>query len=545
MNDPTTVNSPPRTSASGPWAPLRDTQFRALWLAFFGSQLVVWMNTVGAATVIATLGGSSTLVALVQTATSLPAVLFALLAGAVTDIVDRRRLLLAAQSWMLASVATAAGLTLAHTATPAAILLLTFSLGIGMAASLPAFQSLTPELAGPGRLAAGVALNSVAINLARAVGPALAGLVIAAVTAGAAFAVEAAGVVAIIALVLSLRTPAAGADDTPEHVLAAVRTGARFVRYSPALRAVLTRALVFVTGASAFWALLPVVAFGPLDGGSTELGVLVGCAGVGAISGATLLPRVRQQLTLDLTVAIGTASLAAAVAALAFVHDPLFAGVATFAGGAAWLSVLSTLNTAAQMAAPNWVRGRALAAFQFSMQGGLAAGALVWGLLTDGVSLEAALLTAAGVLLVSLAAGGRASLAGIEDPDLTPARAWTEPAVAVEPAPDDGPVLVTLEYRVRPDDVQDFVGAMDELGRIRRRDGAVEWSLYQDVEARERWLETFLVGSWSEHLRQHERMTVADVAVERRAKGFHVGPGQPETRHMLAAEAALGSARNR
>jgi hypothetical protein len=287
------------------------------------------------------------------------------------------------------------------------------------------------------------------------------------------------------------------------------------------------------------------VAFGPLDAGSTGLGVLVGCAGVGAISGATLLPLVRRQLTLDLTVAMGTAGLAAAVAALAFVHSPVLAGVATFAGGAAWLSVLSTLNTAAQMAAPNWVRGRALAAFQFSMQGGLAAGALVWGLLTDAVSLEAALLAAAGVLLVSLAAGGRASLAGIEDPDLTPARAWTEPAVSVEPAPDEGPVLVTLEYRVRPADVRDFVGAMDELGRIRRRDGAFEWSLYQDVEARERWLETFLVGSWSEHLRQHERMTVADVAVERRAKAFHIGPGRPEARHMLAAEAALGSARNR
>src|SRR4051794_19790969 len=262
MNDQATVTSPPRPPEGGAWAPLRDMQFRSLWLAFLGSQLVVWMNTVGAATVIATLGGSSTLVALVQTATSLPAVLLALLAGAVTDIVDRRRLLLATQSWMLLSAAAAAVLTLAHVATPASILLLTFSLGVGMAASLPAFQSLTPEFAGPGHLGAGVALNSVAINLARAVGPALAGVVIAAVSAGALFAVEAAGVAAIIALVVSLRRPAAAAGDTPEHVLSAVRAGARFVRYSPAVRAVLLRALLFVTGASAFWALLPVIAFG-------------------------------------------------------------------------------------------------------------------------------------------------------------------------------------------------------------------------------------------------------------------------------------------
>ena len=544
MNDPVIVTAPRRPPEEGPWAPLRDTQFRALWLAFLGSQLVVWMNTVGAATVIGTQGGSSTLVALVQTATSLPAVLLALLAGAVTDIVDRRRLLLATQSWMLASTATAAVLTLADAATPASILLLTFSLGAGMAASVPAFQSLTPELAGPGRLAAGVALNSVAINLARAVGPALAGVVIAAVSAGALFTVEAAGVAVIIAIMLSLRKPAAaGAGQAPEQVLDAMRAGARFVRFSPTVRAVLARALLFVTGASAFWALLPVVAFGPLDLGSSGLGVLVGCAGVGAITGATVLPRLRRRLGLDRTVVMGSAGLAVALAALALVHEPVLAGVATFAGGAAWLSVLSTLNTAAQMAAPNWVRGRALAAFQVSMQGGLAAGALLWGLVTDGASLEAALLAAGAVLLVSIAARGRASLAGVEGQDMTPARAWTEPELAVEPAPGDGPVLVTLEYRVRPEDVEQFVAAMDELGRIRRRDGAGEWSLYQDLEDRECWLETFLVDSWSEHLRQHERMTVADVAVERRAKGFHTGPGEPPTRHLLAAEAALAEKR--
>jgi MFS family permease len=544
MNESATVTAPPEPPEGGAWAPLRDTQFRSLWLAFLGSQLVVWMNTVGAATVIATLGGSSTLIALVQTATSLPAVLLALLAGAVTDIVDRRRLLLATQSWMLVSTATAAVLTLADVATPAAILLLTFALGAGMAASVPAFQSLTPDLAGPGRLAAGVALNSVAINLARAVGPALAGLVIAAVSAGAVFALEAAGVAAVIALVVSLRSPAPREDAT-EHVVDAMRAGARFVRFSPTLRAVLTRALLFVTGASAFWALLPVVAFGPLDVGSSGLGVLVGCAGIGAITGATFLPRVRRRIGLDLTVAIGTLGLAAAVAALAFADAPVLAGVAAFAGGLSWLSVLSTLNTAAQMAAPDWVRGRALAAFQVSMQGGLAAGALVWGLVTDSASVKAALLAAAVVLLVSVTLRGRASLAGIEDQDLTPAKAWTEPILRIEPAPQDGPVLVTLEYRVRSADIDEFVRAMDELSRIRRRDGAGEWNLYQDLEDRECWLETFLVDSWSEHLRQHKRLTVADVAIERRAKRFHAGPGEPKTRHLLAQPGARSPAQQR
>lgn len=540
MSRPTTVTQPDQLPS--PWAPLRGRQFRSLWAAFLGSQLVVWMNTVGAATAIAELGGSSTLVALVQTATSLPAVLLALVAGAVTDIVDRRRLLVATQAWMLVSTATAAAVTLAGLATPASILLATFALGAGMAASIPAFQSLTPELAGPGQLAAGVALNSVAINLARAVGPALAGVVIAALSAGALFATEAAAVVLIIALLLALRPASRSADQAPEHVVEAVRAGARFVRFSPGVRAVLTRALLFVTGASAFWALLPVVAFGPLDLGSSGLGILVGCAGGGAIAGATLLPRVRRRMGLDLTVAAGTAALAAALAALALVRDPVPAAFAAFAGGAGWLAVLSTLNTAAQLAAPDWVRGRALAAFQFSFQGGLAGGALVWGLVADGFGIEAALFAAAVGLVLGLTAAAGASLRGLEDPDLSPASAWTEPTLDVDPA-DAGPVLVTLEYRVNAADAESFVAAMDELGRIRRRDGARQWSLYEDLEDPGRYLETFAVDSWREHLRQHDRMTVADLEVERRAKSFHSGPGEPEARHMLAASAALRARR--
>lgn len=393
--------------ADSAWAPLRRSQFRSLWSAFLGSQLVVWAHGVGAATAIAALSDSPTLIALVQTAVSLPAVALALVAGAVADIVDRRRLLLATQTWMLLATGTLAGLTFADAVTPAAVLLLTFALGAGMAASIPAFQSLTPDLAGEGQLAAGVALNSVAINIARATGPALAGLLIAGLSTGALFAIEAAVVALIIVAVASLRAPGPAGDHPRERVLSAMRAGARFVRFSPDVRAVLFRAVLFVGGASAFWALLPVVAFGPLGLGSSGLGILVGCAGAGAITAALFLRSLRRRLALDRLVLAGTAGLAAALAALAVVDEPVLAGAATFAAGMAWLSVLSSLNTAAQLAAPSWVRGRTLASFQFSFHGGLAFGAFAWGLVAGGFGVEAALLAAAAGLLLGLGAAGR------------------------------------------------------------------------------------------------------------------------------------------
>jgi MFS family permease len=520
-------------------APLRRPGFRATWAALAGSQLVIWMNTVGAVTVIAALSDSPTLIALVQTANSVPAVLLALLMGSMADIVDRRRFAIASQSWMLLSVSALAALTLADVITPGLALGLTFALGAGMATTFVIYQALTQDFVPRTELMAAVALNGVAINLARAIGPALAGVIIAAVSAGALFAVEAGLLVAIVGLVTLRVRPPGPARASGERLAPAVRAGVRFVRFSPPVRTVLLRGAAFSVSASALWALLPVAALGRLGLSESGFGLLMGCVGTGAILGASLLPRLRRRFAYDRMIALASLGLAGGLLALAYVPWAELVAFTLVLTGACWLMVLSSLNTSAQRVAPGWVRARTLAAFQLVMQGGLAIGSLAWGLVTGAADVETALTIAAAGLIAGVALARRWPLAASERSDLTPAGVWSDPNVDIEPRPDDGPVMITVEYRVDPADAERFVLAMHELRRIRRRDGAHRWELYADLERPGLYLEMFVVDSWSEHLRQHGRLTVADLEVTKLTRSFHRGEGPPEVRHMLWAPATL------
>ena len=527
-------SAPPDESAL---APLRRAGFRAAWTALAGSQLVIWMNTVGAVTVIASLSDSPTLIALVQTANSVPAVVLALLMGSMADIVDRRRFVLASQSWMLLSVAVFAALTFADVITPELALGLTFALGAGMATTFVIYQALTQDFVPRSELPAAVALNGVAINLARAVGPAVAGLIIAAFSAGALFAVEAALLVLIVGLVALRVRPPGPARASGERLAPAVRAGVRFVRFSPPVRTVLLRGAAFSVSASALWALLPVVALRRLGLSESSFGLLMACVGTGAILGATMLPRLRRRLPFDRMISLASLGLAGGLIALAFIPWAELVAVTLLFTGACWLMVLSSLNTSAQRVAPGWVRARTLAVFQLVMQGGLAIGSLAWGLVTGFADVETALTIAAGGLVAGVSLARRWPLAKSELDDLTPAGVWSDPIVDTEPRPDDGPVLITVEYLVDPADTDRFLSAMQELNRIRRRDGAYRWGLYADLERPGFHLETFLVDSWSEHLRQHGRLTVADLEVTQSIRSFHRGEGPPPVRHLLWAGA--------
>jgi MFS family permease len=527
---------PPQSSApadESALAPLRRAGFRAAWTALAGSQLVIWMNTVGAVTVIASLSDSPTLIALVQTANSVPAVLLALLMGSMADIVDRRRFVLVSQSWMFLSAAAFAALTIAEVITPELALGLTFALGAGMATTFVIYQALTQDFVPRAELPAAVALNGVAINLARAVGPAVAGLIIAAFSAGALFAVEAAILVLIVGLVALRIRPPGPARASGERLAPAVRAGVRFVRFSPPVRTVLLRGAAFSVSASALWALLPVVALGRLGLSESSFGLLMGCVGSGAILGATTLPRLRRRLPFDRMISLASLGLAAGLVALAYIPWAELVAVSLLLTGACWLVVLSSLNTSAQRVAPGWVRARTLAVFQLVMQGGLAIGSLAWGLVTGFADVETALTIAACGLVAGVALARRWPLARSELDDLTPAGVWSDPIVDIEPRPDDGPVLITVEYLVDPADTDDFISAMHELNRIRRRDGAYRWGLYADLERPGFHLETFLVDSWSEHLRQHGRLTVADLEVTKLIRSFHRGEEPPVVRHLL------------
>ena len=520
-------------------APLRRPGFRAAWTALAGSQLVIWMNTVGAVTVIAALSDSPTLIALVQTANSVPAVLLALVMGSMADIVDRRRFAIASQSWMLLSVAALAVLTLGDVITPALALGLTFALGAGMATTFVIYQALTQDFVPRAELLSAVALNGVAINLARAIGPALAGLIIAALSAGALFAVEAGLLLVIVGVVAFRVRPPGPTRASGERFAPAVRAGIRFVRFSPPVRTVLLRGAAFSVSASALWALLPVAALGRLGLSESSFGLLMGCVGAGAIAGASLLPRLRRRLAFDRMIALASLGLAGGLIALAYMPWAELVAFTLVLTGACWLTVLSSLNTSAQRVAPGWVRARTLAAFQLVMQGGLALGSVTWGLVTGAASVEAALTIAAAGLAAGVVVARRWALADADGRDTTPAGVWSDPTVHFEPRPDDGPVLITVEYEIDMADAECFVRAMEELGRIRRRDGAYRWGLYGDLERPGVYLETFVVDSWSEHLRQHERLTVADLELTRLTKSFHRGEGPPTVRHMLWAPAAL------
>jgi MFS family permease len=515
------------------WAPLRSSLFRALWLAALVSNFGIWMQNVGAAWLMTSLSHSPTLVTLVQTATSLPFLVAALPAGVLGDMVDRRWLLVANQGWMMV-VALALGLvTLLGAMTPWLLLALTFALGMGFAALLPTWQAIQPDLVSRSELPQAITLAGVNVNVSRAIGPAVGGLLIAAAGPAAVFLINA--VLFFISLCVFFRWEGLRHHDArPETFAEALQAGLRFARNEPALRAVLVRAALFMVGGSAVLALLPLVARRQLGLGSDGYGLLLGCFGLGAVIGATLLSRLRRRASRNRIVAGASVVLAASTFALAFVPDPIIAGLALLVGGAAWLSTMANLNTTAQTVLPAWVRARGLALYVLTFQTCIAAGSAVWGFAAEGLSVRIALMLAAVWLVVSLGAIRRWRLADGDGSGLTPSPHWPQPPVVGEPDAEEGPVLVTLEYRIDPENSQEFDRTIRELGRIRRRDGASRWGVFRDVADPARRLETFLVGSWSEHMRQHARLMEADRATEDEVRAFHLGEGPPVVSHFVA-----------
>jgi MFS family permease len=402
---------PPTARAA--WAPLRHGAFRTAWLTFLGVQIVNWSETVGAVDVIAAQSGSVALLALVQTASTLPTVAFAVPAGAAADLVDRRRLLLGVVTGMAVAMALLAALVALDAATPAVVLVLTLVLGGGIAVAFPSFAALIPDLVPREQLAAGVTLLGISINLARALGPAIAGLALLAVGASTLFAVLAAALAAMAALLLASPRPAAAPPARGTALGAAMREGVHFAWRSREFRAVLARAGSFVVPANALWAVLPAVAVQRLGLDAAAFGGMLAAVGVGAVAGAQMLPYLRARLGLDLLVRCGTVYCAVNLVVLALVDSTPVVVASLVVAGAAWIAALSSLNTAAQLAAPERVRGRALALNQAVLAGGMASGALVWGVVAEVAGLRPALLVAAGAVLATLLAARRWPLGAV------------------------------------------------------------------------------------------------------------------------------------
>jgi MFS family permease len=493
------------------------------------------MQNVGAAWMMATLAPSPLLVALVQTATNLPVFLLGIPAGAVADIVDRRKLLVITQGWMLAAALALGILTLSGATGPWTLLALTFALGLGATMNGPAWQAIMPELVPKKELPAAIALNSMGFNLARSIGPALGGLVVFAVGAGAAFVLNAISFVGVMIVLYLWRRKPEHVPSSPESVGAAIYAGMRYIRFAPPMHAVLFRSGTFVISASALWSILPLVAKVELHSQSSGFGLLLGCLGVGSILGALMIGRLRQLFSFNAIATSSVALFGLVNIAMAYLASFSAVALALLAAGIAWMAVNSTLNTAAQTSLPAWVRARGLGVYLLVFQGAMAVGSVIWGEIATHFGLRTTLLVAGITLLAAAAGTSRLKLIGPRDADTTPSNHWPEPPLLVERHPEHGPVLVTVEYFIDPTRGRDFTLTMQGLRRIRRRDGAIRWSLFEDASTPGRYLETFVVESWAEHLRQHSRATVADREVEIKAWAFHLGEGPPKVTHWIAA----------
>jgi MFS family permease len=522
------------SSAAGPWTPLTHRLFRSLWLATIVSNIGTWMQDVGAGWLMTSLSSSPSLVALVEAADSLPVMLLALPAGALADIIDRRRLLIFVQGYLLVTAGALALLTFAGLMSAWTLLGFTFLLGVGTALVMPAWSAIVPELVPPGELASAIALNSVAINTSRAIGPAIAGLLVAAVGPWLVFALNALSYIGIIAALVAWKREHRKSTLPAERWLGAIRVGMRFVLHTRELQAVLIRSLAFFAFASATWSLFPLIVRRELGRGPETYGLLLTCIGVGAVAGAMVLPKVRMRVSRDAMVAGASVLYALAALALAYVRDVPVLALAMFATGVAWIAILSALQIAAQTTLPAWVRARGLAAFVVVFMGGMALGSVLWGQVATHTSITWALTAAAAGMAIAVVATLGVSLGSDGIRDFSPSMEWPAPVLAEAPEPDAGPVLVTIEYRIRPGTRDAFVEAMRDVGEMRRRNGAYFWNLFHDSAHPNRLIECFMDESWVEHLRQHERVSVADREIQRRAKQYLVEGETTRTQHWLS-----------
>jgi predicted MFS family arabinose efflux permease len=519
----------------GSFSPFQFQAFALLWTATLISNIGTWMHDVGAGWLMTTMSPSPAIVALVQTATTAPIFLFALLAGAVADRVDKRRFLLLINVALTIVIALMAVLVAADRITPAGLLAFTFVIGTGAAFMAPAWQSIVPGLVPREHLQPAIALNSMGINVARAIGPALAGFLIATVSLATPFFANAASHFVIIAALLLWKPPIAPERKLPpEPLLGSMVTGIRHASHNAALKATLVRSFGFFIFASAYWALLPLVARNMEGGGAEFYGLLLAAIGTGAVTGALVLPMIRARIDINQLVAVGTAITAAAMILLGLATEPMLALPAAFLGGFGWITVLTSLNVSAQTALPNWVRARGLAIALMVFFGCMALGSAAWGQLAAVTSTGTTLIVAAAGALLSIPLTWTAKLGQGESLDLTPAMGWADPVVAADTdaAPDRGPVLVTIRYEV--DDSDGFLEAIHRLSGERYRDGAYDWGVHQDAADPRIWVEWFFLSSWAEHLRQHERTTVADQDVHASVRAFHTGDVPPKVDHLLA-----------
>jgi MFS family permease len=517
------------------WAPMRFAVFRALWIAVLVSNIGGYMQTVGAQWLLVNQAHAAILVALVTTADMLPDTLFGLVGGVLADIFDRRRLLIVVQLGMAAVAVALAVLTFAGAIPPALLLVFTFVLGFASVLSNPAYQSLVPDLAPAHEERAAVELGTISLNLARVVGPALAGLLIAQQGVAFVFALNALTYVFFALVVAMWRPKALPTPELPEHFISALRAGGRYVFNSRIVRRALLRTIVFVLPASVLWALLPLVATQRLALGAAGYGLLLGAVGVGAVLGALILSRLHRHFS-DYTVVVASGVISALALALLVIVPGAAAGVLLLLpAGAAWVVALSVVNSRVELVLPAWIRARGLSVFQMVLFGAQAIGAVLWGAIGDVLGVVPAFLIAALVLLVGVATFRLWPFFDLSKIDTRTAPIWPEPELAIDPSLNGGPVMIENIYNIASAKEEAFLDVMSHLRRSRMRTGATSWGLFRVGETGHKFVEMFSMPSWEEHLRQHRyRLTGNDATFDKEARALSDPPSR--TSHLIGVD---------
>ena len=506
-----------------------------LWMVWMVANVCMWMNDVASAWVMTSLTTSPTIIALVQTASTLPVLLLGLPTGALADILDRRKYLMFAQFWVAGVAALLCATTLTGTLSAPLLLFLTFANGIGLAMRWPVYSALVPELVPRAELASALALNGVGMNLSRVIGPVVAGALIA--SAGSEYVFVLNAVLSLATAVVLLRwkrEPQKISAMPSERIFGAIRVGMQHVRQSPHIQAVMLRVFVFFLQSTAVLALLPLIALRLRGGDAGAYTLLLASMGLGAIITALLLPRIRGLMTRDELVRNGSLLHAAATITVAFAPNVWVAIPAMLAAGAAWISVANSLTVAAQMGLPDWVRARGMSIVQMSIMGGTALGAALWGQVASFTSIRTSLSLSALCAVLALLLMRNFKVGGRAEEHLTPARVWKAPELAIPVEPEQGPVLVTAEYTIDPARKDEFVAVMRESRRVWLSNGLLAWELFHDVSDPGRYIEHFIDESWAEYVRRNERVTSAYIALREQKLAFHVLDTPPLVRRFVA-----------
>jgi MFS family permease len=530
MSSTTNPDSPKTSSVR---AAFRHRAFAVIWTATLVSNVGGWMYSAASGWLMTSLNPNPLVVALVQAASTLPVFLFAIPAGALADVFDKRKYLIVVEvvyTLLCAVYAVMVGFGLA---TPVNLLVFTFLIGAAGAVTVPAWQSVVPQLVPKEDLTSAVAANSIGVNASRALGPALGGAAIVGLGIVSPFWINVVSNLGVLGALLWWRRPSSASILPAERFWGAIEAGFRYARHNPDLRATLIRAAGFFLFASTYWALLPLVARMQIASGPGLYGILLGAIGAGAVGGGVIMPWLRSKLGPDTLMMSGMLGTAVTLILYGLAHDAAIAFVASLLAGVSWIAVLATLTVSAQISLPDWVRARGLALFTTVFFGCVTVGSAVWGKLAALLGLPAAHFIAAAGALVAIPLTWHWKLQAGAGVDLTPSMHWPAPIASYPIQYDRGPVLVTVEYRIRPQDRQEFLHVLEQLGYERRRDGAYRWGAFEDAADEGRIVETFLVASWTEHLRQHERVTNADRLVQECVDRFNLGDA-PKVTHFIA-----------